>query len=45
MSRRAVGQTVKVYVTVQGNVIGNKAYAEELGEIVGRRLLQALRNS
>lgn len=45
VSRRAVGQTVKVYVTVQGNVIGNKAYAEELGEIVGRRILQALRNS
>lgn len=45
VSRRAAGQTVKVYVTVQGNVIGNRAYAEELGEIVGRRILQALRNT
>lgn len=45
VSQRMAGQTIKVYVTVQGNVIGNQAYAEELGEIVGRRILRALRNS
>lgn len=46
VSQRMVGgRGITVQVIVQGNVIGNRAYAEELGEIVGRRILQALRNS
>lgn len=46
VSRRMVGgRGITVYVTIQGNVIGNQAFAEEVGDIVGRRLLQALRNS
>lgn len=43
--RMTGGRSITVQVIVQGNVIGNRAYAEELGEIVGRRILQALRNS
>lgn len=46
VSRRMMGgRGITVYVTIQGNVIGNQAFAEEVGDIVGRRLLQALRNS
>lgn len=46
VSQRMVGgRGITVQVIVQGNVIGNRAYAEELGEIVGRRILQALRNT
>lgn len=46
VSRRMVGgTTVQVYVTVQGNVIGNQAYAESLGETIAQKLLRALRNS
>lgn len=46
VSQRMVGgRGINVYLTIQGNVIGNKAYAEELGEIVGRRILLALRNT
>ena len=46
VSRRMVGgTTVQVYVTVQGNVIGNQAYAESLGETTAQKLLRALRNS
>ena len=44
-SRMAGGTTVQVYVTVQGNVIGNQAYAESLGETIAQKLLRALRNS
>lgn len=43
--RMAGGTTVQVYVTVQGNVIGNQAYAESLGEAIAQKLLRALRNS
>mgnify|MGYP000918332264 FL=1 len=46
VSRRMVGgTTVQVYVTVQGNVIGNQAYAESLGETIAQKPLRALRNS
>lgn len=46
VSRRMVGgTTVQVYVTVQGNVIGNQAYAESLGETIAQKLPRALRNS
>ena len=46
VSRRMVGgRPISVKVIIQGNVIGNKAFAEEVGDIVGRRLLLALRNS
>lgn len=44
-SRMAGGTTVQVYVTVQGNVIGNQAYAELLGNTIAQKLLRALRNS
>ena len=43
--RMAGGRGIQVQVIVQGNVIGNRAYAEELGEIVGQRILRALRNT
>lgn len=42
--RVAGGQTVQVYVTVQGNVIGNRQYADELGETIVQRILRALDN-
>lgn len=46
VSRRMVGgPSIAVSVTVQGNVIGNEAYAEQLGNIVAQRILRALRNS
>ena len=46
VSRRMAGGTmVQVYVTVQGKVIGNQAYAESLGETIAQKLLRALRNS
>ena len=38
------GPTVKVYVTIQGNVIGSEAYAESLGGVIARRILRALDN-
>ncbi len=46
ISRQMVGgPSVAVYVTVQGNVIGNQAYAEELGNTIAARILRALRNT
>lgn len=42
--RMAGGRNVNVYVTVQGNVIGNRQYADELGETIVRRILRALDN-
>ena len=42
--RVAGGQTVQVYVTVQGNIIGNRQYADELGETIVQRILRALDN-
>ena len=35
---------VQVYVTVQGNVIGNAQYANSLGEIIARRIMGAMDN-
>ncbi len=40
----AGGRNIKVYVTVQGNVIGNRQYADELGEIVVGKVLRAIDN-
>lgn len=46
VSERMVGgPTIQVYVTVQGNVIGNQAYAQELGDTIVARILRALRNT
>lgn len=46
VSERMVGgPSIKVYVTVQGNVIGNQAYAQELGDTIVARILRALRNT
>lgn len=46
ISRQMVGgPSVVVYVTVQGNVIGNQAYAEEVGNTIAARILRALRNT
>ena len=46
VSERMVGgTTIQVYVTVQGNVIGNQAYAQELGDTIVARILRALRNT
>ncbi len=42
--RMAGGRNVNVYVTVQGNVIGNRQYADELGETIVQRILRALDN-
>lgn len=46
LSRKAVGggRTVNVYVTVQGNVIGNKAFAHEVGEEVAGEILRKIDN-
>lgn len=46
LSRQMVGgPSITVHVTVQGNVIGNRAYAEELGDTIVARILRALRNT
>ena len=42
--RMAGGRNVVVNVTVQGNVIGNRQYADELGETIVQRILRALDN-
>ncbi len=42
--RMAGGPQVTVNVTVQGNVIGNRQYADELGETIVQRILRALDN-
>ena len=39
------GQNVTVNLTIQGNVIGNKAYMEETGNYIAGRLLSAMANS
>ena len=46
LSRKAVGggRTVNVYVTVQGNVIGNKQFAHEVGEEVADEILRKIDN-
>ena len=46
VSERMVGgPSIRVYVTVQGNVIGNQAYAQELGDTIVARIMRALRNT
>ena len=40
----AGGPQVTVNVTVAGNVIGNRQYADELGETIVQRILRALDN-
>ncbi|MEG0780563.1 MAG: hypothetical protein RR426_08155, partial [Oscillospiraceae bacterium] len=46
LSRQLVGGSpISVHVTVQGNVIGNRAYADTLGNTIALRILRALRNS
>ena len=46
ISRQMVGgPSIVVYVIVQGNVIGNQAYAQELGDTIVQRILRALRNT
>lgn len=46
LSRKAVsgGRSVNVYVTVQGNVIGNRQFAREMGEEVAGQILDKLDN-
>lgn len=41
----AGGRTINVYVTVQGNVIGNAQYADSLGNLIAQKLLRALDNT
>ena len=46
VSRRMVGgPSISVNVTVQGNIIGNQAYAQELGDVIVQRILRALHNT
>ena len=46
ISQRMVGgPKITVNVTVQGNVIGNKQYADELCNVIGGKLLRALANT
>lgn len=46
LSRKAVsgGRSVNVYVTVQGNVIGNRQFAHQMGEEVAGQILDKLDN-
>lgn len=43
--KAAGGRSVTVNVTIQGNVIGNREYTEQVGEYVGRKVLAALGNT
>ena len=43
--QQAGGRSVTVNVTIQGNVIGNREYTEQVGEYVGRKVLAALGNT
>lgn len=43
--KQAGGRSVTVNVTIQGNVIGNREYTEQVGEYVGRKVLAALGNT
>ena len=40
----AGGPQVTVQVTVAGNVIGNRQYADELGETIADKVIRALDN-
>lgn len=45
VSRRMAGGTViNLYLTVQGNMVGDEAYANHLGGIVTRQIMRAMRN-
>ena len=44
ISRRMNGPSISVHVMVQGNVIGNEAYADQLGNTIVQRILRALDN-
>ena len=43
--KTAGGRSVTVNVTIQGNVIGNREYTEQVGAYVGRKVLAALGNT
>lgn len=43
--KAAGGRSVTVNVTIQGNLIGNREYTEQVGEYVGRKVLAALGNT
>ena len=43
--RMASGRTINVYVTVQGNVIGNAQYANSLGNLIAQKILRAMDNT
>ena len=40
--RRNKQNTVYVYVTVQGNVIGNREYMEQTGEYIAKKIINAM---
>lgn len=42
--RMAGGPSITVYVTVQGNVVGNAAFADQMGRIIAQRVLRAAAN-
>lgn len=43
-ARMAGGHTFNLYFTIQGNMIGNRQYADEMGETIVQRILRALDN-
>ena len=43
--KAAGGRSVTVNINVQGNLIGNREYTEQVGEYVGRKVLAALGNT
>lgn len=46
VSRRMAGGTsITIYLTVQGSVIGNAEFADQLGRIIAQRVLRAAANS
>lgn len=45
ISKRMGGPSIAVYVTVQGNIIGNAQYANSLGNIIAQKLLRAMDNT
>lgn len=45
VSKQMGGSGVVVNVTIQGNVLGNEAYANEVGGIVAQRVLRAIENT
>lgn len=45
VSRRMAGGTsITIYLTVQGSVIGNAEFADQLGRIIAQRVLRAAAN-